>query len=183
MLRRSYWLAVVALVASTGPCTISAQANSRVTFDLVLGGGSGSGGDYYRRGGFALDGTLGFGLREGPTSRAIVGLSLAVQGPVGGADECPTVATCTDFPLFVSLGVLGGWETGRSDGPRIRVMGGPSFLSADEGRSAAITGRLDVASAPVARMALVGSVKGSVLPRLHGDALALWSVGLGLRVQ
>ena len=83
------------------------------------------------------------------------------------------------FPFFEVAGALVGWENASAT---LRVMGGPAWAHA-ESDALAWQARLDGALPVVWRLALVGSVRGTVVPKYRGDAVKLLALGLGLRVR
>ena len=83
------------------------------------------------------------------------------------------------FPFFELAGALVGWENASTT---FRVMGGPAWAHA-ESDALAWQARLDGALPVVWRLALVGSVRGTIVPKYRGDAVKLLALGLGLRVR
>lgn len=83
------------------------------------------------------------------------------------------------FPFFEIAGTLVGWENASTT---LRVMGGPAWAHA-ESEALAWQARLDGALPVVRRLALVGSVRGTIVPKYRGDAVKLLALGLGLRVR
>jgi hypothetical protein len=83
------------------------------------------------------------------------------------------------FPFFRVAGALVGWENASTT---LRVMGGPAWADA-ESDALAWQARLDGALPVVWRLALVGSIRGTVVPSYRGDAVRLFALGLGVRVR
>lgn len=83
------------------------------------------------------------------------------------------------FPFFRVAGALVGWENASAT---LRVTGGPAWAHA-EGDALAWQARLDGALPVVRRLALVGSVRGTVVPSYRGDSVRLFGLGLGVRVR
>jgi len=168
------------------PALLKAQSSSPLSIDVTLGGGSASGSAYHRRGGPSGDAFLALRTRDWSAGSLVIGANIGVQGPFGGADDCviaPHGDCLPDVPVFSWLGGAMGWEGGRPGGSTFRIMAGPAFFRADEGSALAIQGRLVLSSPPLARISLVASARGAVLPNFRSDVLSVWSVGLGFRIH
>ena len=83
----------------------------------------------------------------------------------------------------LAAAALAGWEVGRGRGPSLRVPAGPSLFSADPGSALGAQGRLDAATPIWGRVAGVVSLRGALVPRLHGEGYALGAVSIGIRAQ
>ncbi len=163
--------------AAQPPPALSVEA----TFGRVYGYTAGE----YRpdRQGSALDVMLG--VRGGAAGRRGIVLGAHAGLHSGGAQTLVCYpATTSDgciprFPFFHVAGALAGWENA---GTTLRVMGGPAWAHA-EGDALAWQARLDGALPALWRLALVGSVRGTVVPNYRGDAVRLVGLGVGVRVR
>jgi hypothetical protein len=151
------------------------------TFGRVQGSTSG---EYLNdRQGSAVDMLLS--LRAGAAGKRgmVLGANVSLHGGGPYSLVCYP-ATRTDgciqpFPFFGLAGALAGWENASGT---LRVMGGPAWAH-DEGDALAWQARLDGFLPVVWRLALVGSARGTVVPRYRGDAVRLFALGLGVRVR
>jgi hypothetical protein len=84
------------------------------------------------------------------------------------------------FPQFLKVGALVGWE---NPSTTLRAMGGPAYVRADGKQAFSLQGRVDGA-APISRhLALVASVRGTVVPNYRGDAFGVYALGVGIRMR
>ena len=183
-MRLSNCLAPLAACLLAGPVGAQRVAPS---LDVTVGIGTGVGGDFEARGGIAFDALAGLQARTARRGTVLAAVAAGVEGPLVSTDDCvprPSGGCVPDFPLLYSASALLGWERARSRGPSFRVMAGPGYYRGDAGGAAlGLQGRLDVATAPLLRVAIVASLRGVVLPSFRGDALGLAAVGLGLRLR
>jgi hypothetical protein len=179
-----FGMLTVALVA---PARVEAQQRLRLSFDATLGFGTGSGGGPWNHDdGFALDGLLG--ARVGGARK--VAVLAAVDGgmhAIMGGDDCllsPSGGCVPDFPILYYGAVLIGVEATAPRRLSLRLLAGPAYFHGDEGGTAlGVQGRVDVATPPLAHVAIAASIRGAVMPDFQGDALRVRAFGLGLRLQ
>jgi len=151
------------------------------TFGPVFGHTAGE----YRsdRQGSGLDMMLGARVGASGSRGVVVGANVSLHS--GGAQTLVCyLATTRDgciqpFPFFHVAGALVGWENARTT---LRVMGGPAWAHA-EGDALAWQARLDGSLSVGWRLALVGSLRGTVVPNYRGDVVTLAGLGLGVRVR
>ena len=118
-------------------------------------------------------------------------LALSAHGVLTGNNDCTSAGPGGCLPLFPELystAVLGGYEHVSSRGISIRGLVGPAAfvgggILGDTLRTAGAQGRLDLGVRPKARLGLVASVRGAVLPSYRGTAYLLGAAGLGIRIQ
>lgn len=180
------------------PVGLSAQAPRPLTLDASLGASRGSGGGEFRdRGGVALDGLVARAFRGAPGGALIGGVSASFQGTPWSDDMCVmgSRGQCLDqFPMVSTIGVLAGWEgrrgTGRSTGATARLLAGPAYVHMDgddsagqRGSTAGLQARLDLATPHLGPVALVGSLRGTAVPRFRGETYGAWAFGVGLRIR
>ena len=173
-------------VVSGHTVILEAQSAGRISLDVTVGGGSGVGGTYDERSSPFADAMIGVrrGVRDG--HGMLFGASLGVQGPMAGDDMCnpvPNDPCPSDFPSFYSVGGLLGWEGAFARDATLRLLAGPAYLWASEGRGIGATSRIDVSSPSIWHLALLLSLRGTVLPDVDGATLGLWSLGAGIRVR
>jgi hypothetical protein len=155
-------------------------------------------GGHFWRTAVALDATLGVRARETPGGTLLIAVSGGVNAPSSNSIACPAMvgADCVgEHPVFLSLGVLAGWEPSTSGPLSFRLLAGPALYhaSVDEYRDGyrheyvvVIVGaqlRGDLALQATTRFALVLSARGAYLPDLEDERLGLGSLGLGLRFR
>jgi hypothetical protein len=70
------------------------------------------------------------------------------------------------------------------------LLAGPGYIHLDgddsagqRGSAAGAQGRVDLAAPPLGPVALVASLRATVVPRFRGQTLATWAAGLGLRLR
>ena len=187
MTRPVSFLALLIACVLARPTSAGAQRRPLLSLDASAGVGTGAGGKFRDPTGFALDALAAMRVRPAPAGAIVAGFAAAMQGMPSSGDDClltPSGECVPDFPLFYSAAALLGWEVAGVSGPSLRLLGGPAYYRADEGGAAfGLQGRLDVATPALLRVALVVSVRGTVLPNFRGDALGLAAAGLGVRLQ
>ena len=165
----------------------SAQTRPALSFDATVGFGT-SRTDGLRKGGgsnFSSGGDLTLALRLPMKSGGglIVGVNGGTQGPFTKDDACsiaPGGGCLPEHPRFVIYSALGGWEH-RSG--TLRLMGGVgAALPSWERPALAIQSRIDIAVPVMEHIAMIASVKGSVIPNYQGDTFGLGAIGVGLRI-
>jgi hypothetical protein len=162
-----------------------------VSVEVSLGAGVGRGGTFRDRVGVALDATLGWRVRPTADGALVLALSGAVQGSPAAVDICLLTpdGTCVPaYPFFYSVGLTGGREWALRQNASDRFLAGPAYYGAGNrhgagSRAFGLQGRVDVATPPLWRVALLGSFRGAVLPSYGGDAHVLAAAGLGVRVR
>ena len=151
-------------------------------------GASLGGGLYTHRAGGAMDAVLTVPVAATSRSTVVLGVTGTANGPMAMDDICmvgPGDTCVEDYPTFMSLGVVGGVQRQLSSTLSSRVLAGPAyFQSVDGDDTFGLQGRMDVArSTALPRVALVASLRGSLLPRYEGETLRFAAVGVGLRIQ
>jgi hypothetical protein len=166
---------------------LHAQERPALSVEAAAGLGTGGGGEYSSGAGFVLDAAVALRARLTRRGAVLVGFAVGAQGPPGGGDDCilaPSGRCVPDFPLFYSTAAFLGWEIAGYQGPSVRALAGPAYYRADEGGAAlGLQGRVDVATPALLHVALVASVRGTVLPNYRGDALGLVAAVVGVRLQ
>ncbi len=165
----------------------AAQQQPALSTEATFGFRVGRGGTYVNRGGAALDVLVGARLRDTPAGALVGGFTVGAQTPVTSSLECLIVGTsgecAPDFPTLLSTGALLGVQRGRTQGPSVRILGGPMFYHAFGGDSAlGVQARVDVATPPVLGTALTASLRTAALPAFRGEALGITEFGIGLRI-
>jgi hypothetical protein len=85
------------------------------------------------------------------------------------------------FPDFYLIAALMGWENGAG---LVRALVGPAYVQADfDGRTVGVQGRLDAATPALWRVAMVVSIRPTLIPYYRGDMVGLLAVGIGLRLR
>lgn len=85
------------------------------------------------------------------------------------------------FPDFQVAGVLAGWQ---NQSGTLRLTGGPLYAWADlKPGAAAAQRRFDAAIPVLHRIALVASLRGTLIPSLEGDTFRLFAAGVGFRLH
>jgi hypothetical protein len=164
---------------------LAQEGRSQMSFDATIGKSYGSGGGERRnRDGLALDALLAWRSRSPSLFHGIFGFGAGVQGDRTDANCLPLPGNgCVpDFPRIYTLGIFFGLEhQGRAGAARL--LAGPTHYRVDGGGSA-LGGqlRLELASPPVHRIAVVGSARGGLVWNLDRQdfRLAAVSVGLGI---
>jgi hypothetical protein len=180
-------LAAALLIACTLglPPTANAQRRSAVTLDASIGLASGgTSGQYLEtQPGLSADALLAL-ARSAPVRGMLVGgISAGIHGTGASTMICPAVpGGCMPvFPDFQVAGLLVGWQ---NQSGTLRLMGGPSFAWADwKPGAAAVQGRFDAAIPVMHRIALVASLRGTLIPNLEGDTFRLFAAGVGFRLH
>ena len=164
-----------------------AQRRPAWSLDLTLGAtGSATDANVWpdRAGGPSVDLTLAW-CADATRRSVVVAINTAAYGVPAGGDVChvaPNGGCMPDHPAFAFVGALVGWESARS---RLRVMGGAgSALGQWDTGSLGLQARADAAFPLVRHVALVGSVRGLLVPD-HRDqgTYQLAAVGVGLRLR
>jgi hypothetical protein len=187
MKRRAMVGAVLIACVGSIPQHIAAQQPRALSLDATFGYVYGyTAGEYLNdRQGRAVD--LMLGVRSGAAGRRgiVLGANVSLHGDTGPRSLVCYPATTSDgciqpFPFFHVAGALVGWENASAT---LRVMGGPAWAHHHEGDALAWQARLDGSAPVLTRLALVGSVRGTLVPRYRGDAVSLFGLGLGVRVR
>jgi hypothetical protein len=171
---------------------LAAQERSPVSLEASFGVGSGRSERTYRdRTAPVIDAMLTWRIRPDANGAILLGLSVGGHGVMTGVtSDCilmPDGGCMAPYPAFHSLGLLVGREWRRWAGSSVRALAGPALYRADwrsgGGRTGGLQGRVDIASPPVWRVALLGSVRGAVLPGYRRERHTLGAIGLGIRLQ
>ena len=182
--RRALHGTLVASALLLLPHAAAAQRRA-LSFDVTVGQGHGFTSDEYqndRRGG-TLDLLLGLRLRPARAGALVAAITTGIQGPFMSSDICylsPRGGCIAKLPSTTTTGVLAGWENSNAT---LRALAGPAYVHGRGAGAVAMHGRLDGAL-PVARhVALVGSVRGTLVPSFHGATLGLAGAGVGIRIR
>ena len=181
------------VVALTFPLRATAQLARRLSLDMNVGPGYLLGGpEVLSRASFGADGLLTMRLAKDGSSGLLAGMSLSWQGPPPSGDSCkrdqPYGPCLQDYPQFSTVGVLAGWTSAAG---RVRVLGGVASVKAKKDYTdyadrydytVGLPVRLDCAVAKFSHLAVVASLRGTVLPRYRGNAYTLLASGLGFRI-
>lgn len=187
--RIEYGLALSLLLMPAAAMT--AQAPARFSIAATAGRGVGyTSGNYkvHKGDGLAGDVMIAARLRPMAGGRLIVGVSASAQGTGGRDMSCqptPTGGCVEGFPSFYSFAPLIGWE---STGARLRTMVGPAYLvSLDDGdgdgRALGVQARFDAAIVTIGHLAVMASVRPTLVPSFRGDPVGLLAFGLGLGLR
>jgi hypothetical protein len=182
---------LVILGVSLASALLPAQERAPVSLEGSAGVGIGHGSSTFRdRTGIALDATLAWRIRPAAAGAVLVALTGGVQGSPDATDLCtiaPNGGCVPAYPLFYSVGALAGREWARTRGASARVLAGPAYYRASPrsggGGAFGLQARVDLTTPALWRVALLGSLRGAVLPSYGGGSHALGAVGLGVRVQ
>ncbi|MHB1313258.1 MAG: hypothetical protein ACYC3L_14680 [Gemmatimonadaceae bacterium] len=177
-------------VALTFPLCASAQAARSLSLEMNVGPGYLVGGPEVRsRGAFGADGVLTLRMAKDGSSGLLAGMSVAWQGPPPSGDNCVPgrAVQCLDnYPQFASVGLLSGWTSAAG---RVRVLGGVAAVSAQPEEQSAkpdhtigIPVRVDGVLAKFSHVAVMASLRATVLPQYRGNAYTLFASGLGFRI-
>jgi hypothetical protein len=178
------------VMALTLPCIATAQSARHPSLDMNVGPGYLLGGpEVLSRGSFGADGLLTMRLAKDGNSGLLAGISVSWQAPPPSGDICrPGQATqCLhDYPQFTTVGVLAGWTSAAG---RVRVLGGVASVRAQPEEQWAkpdytmgFPVRVESVLAKFPHLAVVASLRGTVLPRYRGNAYTLLASGLGFRI-
>lgn len=178
---------LVALIAAALASPAVAQQSPSFFIEASVGAGLGSGGDYDHRAGNAADLMLGMRLRDTAAGTVVGALTVGLNGAMAIDLACRLRAdgACAPaFPLLLSGGALAGLERRSARGAAARMLVGPGYYSAvDSGDAFGLQARVDIASPPFGRTALVASLRSILLPRFEGETIQVTAFGLGLRIQ
>lgn len=135
-----------------------------------------------------MDAVLTVPVASTSAGTLFVGVTGTANGPMAVDDIClsgPGDSCLEDYPTFMSLGAVGGVQRRLSSALSSRLLAGPAYFQSVDGDDAlGMQGRVDVAhSTGLPRVALVASLRGSLLPSFEGETLRFGVVGLGLRIQ
>ena len=178
------------IVIAAGVSAVPAAAQQRAPLSVEASVGTSygyGGGDRMNREGYALDGLVAWRARPLWRGALLLGASAGRHGSMGADAVCsltPTGECRPGYPRFTGGSLLAGWEAARARSASLRVLVGPSVQRAEAGGGAlAVQARVELATPPLARLALVGSARGSYLPAYRGEAYLLQALGIGLRLQ
>lgn len=181
-------LAILAAAACTAAVPATAQQPSfGPSAEAGLGHFVGGGGQFFRRGGPAVDAVLAVPVGRAAGGTIVAGVTAGISGTMGGDLICepdPEGNCKPDYPAFFALGAVAGVQRQMGSGLSARALAGPAYYQSADGPNVwAFQGRVDVAKPLVFHTALVLSLRGAVLPSYQGEALSFTSLGLGLRIQ
>ena len=160
------------------------QSQSQLSFDATFGASTGKGGGLRKnRDGTALDALLAWRSRGRALFHPVFGFATGVQGQKTDDPPClplPGSNCVPDYPRVFTLGILFGAEHQGAFGAA-RLMAGPTHFRVDGG-GGALGGqvRLELASPPFHRVAVVGSARGGLVWKLDRQNFQLGAVGIGL---
>ena len=166
----------------------AAQFHFPVSAEATVGFRVGHGGSYDSRSGAALDLALAYRLRDTSVGTLVAGAALGIQTPALATDldylVLPDGGCAPNFPGLVSVAALAGVQRGSARTASARLLVGPTYHQPWEGSGGiGLQGRVDVATPPWQRTAVVASLGHSLLPSFRGEAVGITSFGVGLRVQ
>lgn len=184
-------LPTVALLVVGLAVPYCATAQRALSLDVNVGPGYLAGGpDVLSRASMVADGLLTVQPTPGRRSGLLAGMSASWQGPLPSGDKCVLdhAGHCLpDFPHFSSVGVVVGWSSAAG---RVRVLGGvASVLATHDDYSPTsdytigLPVRLEGVLAKASHLAIVASLRVTLLPRYRGDSYALLASGLGFRLH
>jgi len=192
---------LVAIVSAAGMAlaagTLGAQQPRALSIDVSLGGGAGlGGGELAERSGIALDALVAGPLRSAGTHARMIGVAVGVQSSIAFGDKCQLGGSgqCLDeFPALATVGLLAGSEfrrrAGASPGATLRLLAGPAYVhldghsSAERRSTVGVEGRADLATTPLGPVAMVLSLRGTLIPRVKKQTLGAWVLAVGLRMR
>ena len=182
---RTFVLLLACACGAMLPAGADAQ-RFRPSLETTLGVSAGGGGTYTHRTGIAVDVLLSAPVRETPAGTLVVALAAGATGALATDDVCavsPDGGCFDSFPVLGSVGAMAGVQRGSAAGPGARLLAGPAYFFAEDGRALGLRGRLDATTAPLFHVSFVASLGASVLPGFEGETLTVGSVGLGVRIQ
>lgn len=178
------------LLAAAGVAVLSVDAAAQrigPSAEAGVGLAVGGGGTYTNRGGAAMDAVLAMPLMQTGSGAVMLAFTGTANGAVATEDVCVVApdGECRGvFPTFMSLGVAAGVQHRLGSRASARVLAGPAYYQAvDGGDTFGLQGRVDVSRSLFSRLALVASLRGTVLPSYDDESLGFAAFGLGLRVQ
>ncbi len=110
----------------------------------------------------------------------------SMQASVGGGDVCVIIPTgCAEnFPNLRVFALLGGWGVqSRRGGAAMRAMLGPALVRAEQESALGLQSRVDLSSAALGRVSLVGWLQLLLMPELLDQRARTQAFGIGVRVQ
>jgi hypothetical protein len=125
----------------------------------------------------------------------MIGVAVGVQSSIAFGDKCQLGRSgqCLDeFPALATVGLLAGSEFRHADaspGATLRLLAGPAYVHLDGHASAkrrstvGAEGRADLATAPLGPIAMVLSLRGTLIPRVQKQTLGACVLGVGLRLR
>ena len=142
------------------------------------------------RAAIVADGLLTMRLAKNSSSGLLAGVSVGWQAPPPSGDSCkrdqPDGQCLQDYPQFTTVAVLAGWTSVTG---RVRVLGGVASVRADKkdypdryDYTIGVPVRVESVLAKFSHLAVVASLRGTVLPQYRGSAYTLFSSGLGFRI-
>lgn len=176
---------VAAALALALPLNAAAQQTRALSFDVNFGVETVRTSGEYRdpHQGSAVDALLAMRLRGAGRGALLAGLSAGTPWAWTSTSVCLPASNgecIPTFPQFMKAGALMGWENPTAT---LRAMGGPAYVRADGRQAFGLQGRVDGA-APISRhLALVASVRGTVVPNYRGDAFEVYALGVGIRIR
>ncbi len=176
---------MAAALALALPLNAAAQQTRAVSFDANFGVETVRTSGEYRapHRGSAVDALLAIRLQGAGHGALLAGLSAGTPWGWTSTSICILASNggcIPTFPQFLKVGALVGWE---NPGATLRAMGGPAYVVAEGRQAFGLQGRVDGA-APISRhLALVGSVRGTVVPNYRGDAFEVYALGVGIRIR
>lgn len=186
--RSSFIAAATLLLATAAPLT--AQPHMQPAgLDLGVAFNTGRGGGFVSaRDGVAASAVMAWNAHTLAIGALTLAAAATVRGTVGGSDDClitPQGDCAHDYPAFQTLSLLGGWAVGTERGSAgMRILLGPAAArSSDGGIGMGLQGRIDAVTPAISRVALLGWVQATNVPRLRGESYRFASVGAGIRIR
>jgi len=176
---------MVCLFAPAGEA--GAQSHLPHSTDVSVGFRSGQGGTYANREGATFDLVLGYSLQERAVGQLVGGMTLGVQSAIASDLSClilPDGGCAPDFPTVLSGGLLLGVQRDLWQGMSARVFTGPAFFQPlDRVGTPGLLGSVDVTTPFWQELALVATLRQSLLSGFDREPLAITSFSVGVRFQ
>jgi len=175
----------VLLAALAMPLAAEAQKTRAVSFDASFGFESVQTSGEYRNPdqGAAVDAMLAVRLGAAGPGAIVIGVSAGTPWAWSSTDICvpASIGGCVPtYPQLLKVGALIGWE---NTSMNLRAMAGPAFVSANGSRSLGFQSRLEGAAPISRRLALIASLRGTIVPNYRGDGLGAYALGVGVRIR
>jgi hypothetical protein len=186
MMRHRTFALVLAAACAAAPVTGVAQDVFGPSADVSAGVFVGAGGTFHQRGGPAVDVSVAVPFGRTRLGTLVAGATGGISGPLVMTDICrlgPNDTCMPSYPVFLTVGAVAGVQRAIGGGFSARALAGPTYFRSEDDHTFGLQGRLDVARPVVFRIAVVASVRGSLLPRYQGETLSFATFGVGLRIQ
>lgn len=185
--RRSLFAAAT-LLLTAAPLVAQPQMQP-AGLDLGVAFNTGRGGGFVSaRHGVAASAVMAWNAHTLATGALTLAAAATVRATVGGSDDClitPQGDCAHNYPAFQTLSLLGGWAVGTERGSAgMRLLLGPAAArSSAGGIGMGLQGRIDAVTPAISRVALLGWVQATNVPKLRGESYRFASVGAGIRIR